>query len=165
MGCTLPGLPLRRRPRARRRARRIQPVFGTAKERHSWRFTAAAPPREVFAVMEQLIGTPPYRFQVVGDDEARALEVQRRGFFGNWGRPRIAVRWISCRAGPATARKDSSRATRSWPPRTSPPARLRRTLLASSEPAGAQSRGDRVAHASWREMTAQRAVVRLSGVV
>jgi len=81
-------------------------VFGTAKEKHSWRFTAAAPPREVFAVMEQLIGTPPYRFQVVGDDEARALEVQRRGFFGNWGRPRIAVRWISCRAdaGPSGTR-------------------------------------------------------------
>jgi len=80
------------------RARRIQPVFGTAKAKHSWRFVAAAPPREVFAVMEQLIGTPPYRFHVVGDDEARAIEVQRRGFFGNWGRPRVAVRWISCRA-------------------------------------------------------------------
>lgn len=78
-------------------------MFGAAKEKHSWRFVAAAPPREVFAVMEQLIGTPPYRFHVVGDDEASAVEVQRRGFFGNWGRPRVAIRWISCRAVPGAA--------------------------------------------------------------
>jgi len=50
--------------------------------------------------MEQLIGSMPYRFQVVGDGEARVVEVRRRGFFGNWGRPRLAVRWVSCRAEP-----------------------------------------------------------------
>src|ERR1700726_837484 len=37
----------------------LQPRIGPqmlAKPKYSWRFVAAAPPREVFAVMEQLIG-------------------------------------------------------------------------------------------------------------
>lgn len=48
--------------------------------------------------MEQLIGTPPYRFQVVGDAAAQAIEVSRRGLFGNWARPRLGVRWVRCTA-------------------------------------------------------------------
>ena len=69
-----------------------------ARENHTWRFVTPVPPREVFATMEQLIGTPPFRFQVVDADTARAVETVRRGLFGNWAKPRRAVRWVSCRA-------------------------------------------------------------------
>jgi hypothetical protein len=69
-----------------------------AKEKQSWRFVVPTPPREVFATMEQLIGTMPYRFEVLDADSARAIEVSRRGTFGNWVRPRHAVRWVTCTA-------------------------------------------------------------------
>lgn len=78
---------------------------------HSWRFVVAAPPREVFAVMEQSIGTPPFRFEVTGADEARIVEFQRNSLVGHWrrvddnrrvlGRQRPAVanqRWVRCTA-------------------------------------------------------------------
>jgi hypothetical protein len=67
-----------------------------AKAKYSWRLVAAAPPREVFAVMEQLIGVQPYRFEVVGDDEARIVEFKRRGFFGQWTTAKRRRRWVSC---------------------------------------------------------------------
>jgi len=69
-----------------------------AKQAASWRFSTAAPPREVFAVMEQLLGVPPYRFEVVDRDQARIVEYSRRGFFGQWTRPRVAIRWVTCRS-------------------------------------------------------------------
>jgi hypothetical protein len=65
----------------------------------------------VFAVMEQAIGTPPFRFEVTGDDTARIVEFQRNSLVGHWrriddgrrflGRWRKAVRnqrWVTCRA-------------------------------------------------------------------
>lgn len=48
--------------------------------------------------MEQLIGIPPYRFEVIAPDQARVVEHRRRGFFGQWARPRIRIRWVTCRA-------------------------------------------------------------------
>ena len=48
--------------------------------------------------MEQLIGTMPYRFEVLDGDSARAIEVSRRGTFGNWVKPRLGVRWVRCSA-------------------------------------------------------------------
>ncbi len=48
--------------------------------------------------MEQLSGVPPYRYEVVSPEEARVVEYQRRGLFGQWSRPRLAVRWVTCRA-------------------------------------------------------------------
>ena len=82
-----------------------------ARRAHAWRFLVAAPPREVFAVMEQMIGTPPFRFEVTGDDSARIVEFQRNSLVGHWrridgsgtfmGRQRRPVRsqrWVSCRA-------------------------------------------------------------------
>lgn len=69
-----------------------------AKSVYTWRFVAAAPPREVFAVMEQLLGTRPYVYEVTGEDEARIFEWRRRGFFGTWSKPRVRVRWVRCRA-------------------------------------------------------------------
>ena len=68
----------------------------------TWHLLAAAPPREVFAVMEQMIGTTPYRYEVVGESEARIIEHRRRGLFGQWGKPRIRTRWVRCRAVAAT---------------------------------------------------------------
>jgi hypothetical protein len=68
-----------------------------AKPKYAWRFVTAAPPREIFASMEQL-GSSPYQFEVTGDDSARVIEYQRRGFFGQWSRPRVAIRWITCKA-------------------------------------------------------------------
>ena len=78
------------------RHRRIAAVL--APENHTWRFVTPVPPREVFATMEQLIGTQPYRFEVVDAGTARAVEHVRRGFFGNWSRPRRGIRWVSCTA-------------------------------------------------------------------
>lgn len=69
-----------------------------APERQTWRFVTPAPPREVFATMEQLIGTPPYRFEILGEDSARAIEVSRRGLFGNWTKPRVDIRWVRATA-------------------------------------------------------------------
>lgn len=72
--------------------RRLATVL--APERQTWRFVTPVPPREVFATMEQLIATPPYRFEILGEDSARAIEVSRRGLFGNWARPRVDIRWV-----------------------------------------------------------------------
>jgi hypothetical protein len=65
-----------------------------APEKQTWRFVTPVPPREVFATMEQLIATPPYRFEILGAESARAIEVSRRGLFGTWARPRVDVRWV-----------------------------------------------------------------------
>lgn len=67
-----------------------------AKEKQTWRFVVPTPPREVFATMEQLIGTMPYRFEVLDTDSAQAIEVSRRGTFGNWVTPKVGVRWVRC---------------------------------------------------------------------
>lgn len=69
-----------------------------ASSKQSWKFLAAAPPREVFAVMEQLIGTPPYRFEPVDADSARIVEFERQGLVGNWVKAKRRVRWVSCKA-------------------------------------------------------------------
>jgi hypothetical protein len=57
-----------------------------AKRAQHWRFVVAAPPREVFAVMEQMIGTPPYRFEVLGGNSAQVVEFQRNSLVGHWRR-------------------------------------------------------------------------------
>ena len=84
----------------------ISPV--PAQSAHSWRFLVAAPPRECFAVMEQMIGTPPFRFEVVDADTAQIVEYQRNSLVGHWRRvdgegrrSGSAVRnqrWVRCRA-------------------------------------------------------------------
>lgn len=61
--------------------------------------------------MEQVIGTPPFRYEVTGSDSARIVEFQRNSLVGHWrriddrrrvlGRTRPAVRsqrWVTCRA-------------------------------------------------------------------
>lgn len=60
--------------------------------------------------MEQSIGTPPFRYEVVGDDAARIVEFQRNSLVGNWrrvdgrtirGRSVAAARnqrWVNCTA-------------------------------------------------------------------
>jgi hypothetical protein len=61
--------------------------------------------------MEQMIGTPPFRFEAIGDDSARIVEFQRNSLVGHWrrvdgngtflGRPRRPARnqrWVRCTA-------------------------------------------------------------------
>jgi hypothetical protein len=60
--------------------------------------------------MEQAIGTPPFRYEVTGDHEARIVEFQRNSLVGHWrrvdaaatvGRTRSAARnqrWVRCSA-------------------------------------------------------------------
>lgn len=72
--------------------------MGLAKQVHDWTFVVPTPPREVFASMEQLLGTRPYRFEVLNADEARIIEYTRRGFFGTWSKPRLMVRWVRVQA-------------------------------------------------------------------
>ena len=82
-----------------------------AKTAHKWQFVVTAPPREVFAVMEQMIGTPPYRYEITGDNSARIVEYQRNSLVGHWRRidgstaflgrsrrPARNQRWVTCRA-------------------------------------------------------------------
>ena len=71
-----------------------------AKDRNRWEFLTSAPPREVFATTEQVIGTYPFRYEVTGPDEVRVVEFAHHGFLvGQWTsrfwRPR---RWVSVRA-------------------------------------------------------------------
>jgi hypothetical protein len=54
--------------------------------KYRWRFVCATPAREVFATSEQMVGTPPYRFEVTSPDSARIVEYERNGPFGNWRR-------------------------------------------------------------------------------
>jgi len=68
------------------------------RRRHRWDFVCATPPREVFAVMEQMIGTPPYRYEVTGEETARIVEAERKGFFGQWSRRVPRPRWVTCSA-------------------------------------------------------------------
>lgn len=51
-----------------------------------WQLVAYAAPREIFAVFEQMCGTPPYRYEVVDRDTARTVEYERKGYFGQWVR-------------------------------------------------------------------------------
>jgi hypothetical protein len=59
--------------------------------------------------MEQMIGTPPYRFEVLGDNTARIVEYQRNSLVGHWRRvdgtakvlgrtmkPARNQRWVTC---------------------------------------------------------------------
>ena len=70
-----------------------------AKQAHRWTLLAAAPPREVFSVMEQMLGTFPFRFEVVGEGRARIVEFRRKGVIGEWSK-RVGhrTRWVTCEA-------------------------------------------------------------------
>ncbi|MBV8084468.1 MAG: hypothetical protein JO247_06595 [Chloroflexi bacterium] len=74
-----------------------------AKQVQDWRFVVPVPARVVFAAMEQAIGTMPYRFEVLGSNEARIIEYRRRGLFGTWSKPRVGIRWVHCVAEPSDA--------------------------------------------------------------
>jgi hypothetical protein len=72
----------------------------------SWHFTCSAPAREVFAVMEQMLGMPPYRFEPLGPGEARIVEAQRLGFFGQWRTKFRRPGWVRVGAGAGAAGTD-----------------------------------------------------------
>jgi hypothetical protein len=87
---------LQRRRLAAREAHRL-PLL--AKEAQHWTFLASAPPREVFAVMEQMLGTFPFRFELTGESSARIVEFRRKGLIGQWSRHvEIHTRWVTCEA-------------------------------------------------------------------
>ena len=69
-----------------------------AAKKQSWQLTTAAPPREIFASMEQMIGTPPYRFEPVDHDTARILQFERRRLFGGWTKAKRRQMWVTCKA-------------------------------------------------------------------
>lgn len=69
------------------------------KAKYTWRFVCSAPVREVFAVTEQMVGTPPYRFEPTGPDSARIVEFERKHFlFGQFSRRFRNPRWIDVAA-------------------------------------------------------------------
>ena len=71
-----------------------------ARRAHTWTLLAAAPPREVFAVMEQMLGSLPFRFELAGESSARIVEFRRRSPLGPWSRraAEIRTRWVTCEA-------------------------------------------------------------------
>jgi hypothetical protein len=75
-----------------------------AKEAHRWTFLTAAPPREVFSVMEQMLGFFPFRFEVTGERSARIVEFRRKGIVGQWSK-RVGwrTRWVTCEVEPGAA--------------------------------------------------------------
>jgi hypothetical protein len=77
-----------------------------APQKYEWKFVAAVPPREVFATMEQLIGTFPYQFEPVAHDEARIVQIERKGLFGGWTKATRRLQWVSCRASYGTVGTD-----------------------------------------------------------
>src|SRR5260221_1845470 len=69
------------------------------KAKYTWRFVCAAPVREVFAVTEQMVGTPPYRFDPTGPESARIVEFERKHFlFGQFSKKVRNPRWIDVAA-------------------------------------------------------------------
>jgi len=87
---------MRARMLAAREAHRL-PLL--AREAERWTFLAAVPPREVFAVMEQMLGSFPFRFELTGESSARIVEFRRKGLVGQWSK-RVAIhtRWVTCEA-------------------------------------------------------------------
>lgn len=69
-----------------------------AQQSYEWRFFAAAPPREIFAVMEQMTGVAPYRYEVLDANSAQSIEAMRKSFFGGWTKKIRRRRWIKCTA-------------------------------------------------------------------
>jgi hypothetical protein len=70
-----------------------------ARQAYRWTFLTAAPPREVFAVMEQMLGFLPFRYEVTGESSARIVEFRRKGLVGQWSK-RVGwrTRWVTCEA-------------------------------------------------------------------
>jgi len=65
------------------------------KAKHTWRFFFATPAREVFAATEQMVGTPPYRFEPAGSDSALIVEAERKHFLFGQLSPKVRnPRWI-----------------------------------------------------------------------
>ena len=65
------------------------------KAKFSWRFVTSAPAREVFAAVEQMAGTPPYRFEPTGPDSAQVIEAERKHFlFGQLSSKARNPHWV-----------------------------------------------------------------------
>lgn len=63
-----------------------------------WVTTVYAPPREIFAIAEQVTALPPFSFRVVDEQTAEVAQVLANGFFGQWSKvkhPKTKIR-IEC---------------------------------------------------------------------
>ncbi|MHB1525847.1 MAG: hypothetical protein ACYDEA_02800 [Candidatus Dormibacteria bacterium] len=63
-----------------------------------WEAMVFAPPREVFAIAEQVLGLPPFSFRVVDERTAEVVQDIANGLFGQWTKvkyPRNRIR-IEC---------------------------------------------------------------------
>ncbi len=68
-----------------------------------WEAVVFAPPREVFAIAEQVMALPPFSFRVVDDHTAEVVQDLANGFFGQWSKvryPKNRIR-IECQPIPA----------------------------------------------------------------
>lgn len=122
-----------------------------SRPKHTWTFHTSAPPREVFAVMEQSIGTPPYQFRVVSDDEAEIVEVERCGFFGHWTTKVRRPQWVGCRA--HRDELGTVVTVRSSAPRRTPGRRSRAPESRALQLIGILSRGDSDRRTIYRDRT------------
>ena len=70
-----------------------------AREAQRWTLLAAVPPREVFAVMEQMLGSFPFRFELTGEAPPGSSSSGARGWSAKWSK-RVAIhtRWVTCEA-------------------------------------------------------------------
>lgn len=77
--------------------------LGRPRDDH-WTAIVFAPPREVFALAEQVTALPPFTFRVVDGDTAEVVQDLANGFFGQWRtvrypKNRIRVHCTSTTAG------------------------------------------------------------------
>lgn len=49
-----------------------------------WVTTVYTPPREVFALAEQLMALPPFSFRIIDEHTAEVAQLLANGFFGQW---------------------------------------------------------------------------------
>ncbi len=76
------------------------------KRKDRWEAVVFSPPREVFAIAEQVTALPPFSFRVVDDHTAEVVQDLANGFFGQWSKvryPKNRIR-IECEQIPAGTR-------------------------------------------------------------
>lgn len=76
-------------------------TMGRTKQRltaRRWDIVTRTPVREVFATMEQMVGTPPLRFEPLTRSSAHAVESERRAMLGYWTSKVKNPHWVKCTA-------------------------------------------------------------------
>lgn len=73
------------------------------KRQDRWEAVVFAPPREVFALAEQVTGLPPFSFRVVDGHTAEVVQDLANGFFGQWSKVRYPKNRIRIECEPISA--------------------------------------------------------------